>query len=62
MFQTEDLQKQHEILNEVAKLIDLGDKTTLAENFGTINAENLRKAHAFFRNRKAIGKIVLEGF
>jgi hypothetical protein len=24
MFQTEDLQKQHEILNEVAKLIDLG--------------------------------------
>jgi hypothetical protein len=40
MFQTEDLQKQHEILNEVAK-IDLGMiKTTLA-NFGTINAENL---------------------
>jgi hypothetical protein len=35
------------ILNEVARLIDLGDKTTLAENFGTINAENLRKAHAF---------------
>jgi hypothetical protein len=24
MFQTEDLQKQHEILNEVARLIDLG--------------------------------------
>jgi Na+-translocating ferredoxin:NAD+ oxidoreductase RnfG subunit len=42
MFQTEDLQKQHEILNEVAKHTRY-DKTTLAENFGTINAENLQK-------------------
>jgi hypothetical protein len=47
MFQTEDLQKQHEILNEVAAYRFRYDKTTLAENFGTINAENLRKAHAF---------------
>jgi hypothetical protein len=52
MFQTEDLQKQHEILNEVARLIDLYDKTTLAENFGTINAENLRKAHAFLEQER----------
>jgi hypothetical protein len=37
------------------------DKTTLAENFGTINAENLRKA-TFLETGKAIGKIVLEGF
>jgi zinc-binding alcohol dehydrogenase family protein len=63
MFQTEDLQKQHEILNEVAELIDLGIiKTTLAENLGTINAENLRKAHAFLETGKAIGKVVLERF
>jgi len=63
MFQTEDMQEQHNILNEVSELIDNGTiKTTLGENFGTINAENLRKAHAFLETGKAKGKIVLEGF
>lgn len=63
MFQTEDMIGQHNILNEVATLIDNGTiKTTLGENFGTINAENLRKAHAFLETGKAKGKIVLEGF
>lgn len=48
MFQTEDMIEQHNILNEVSDLIGQGViKTTLGENFGTINAENLRKAHAF---------------
>ena len=63
MFQTEDMIEQHNILNEVATLIDKGTiKTTLGENFGIINAENLRKAHAFLETGKAKGKIVLEGF
>ncbi|WP_282143078.1 zinc-binding alcohol dehydrogenase family protein [Cellulophaga baltica] len=63
MFQTEDMVEQHNILNEVSKLIDNGTiKTTLGENFGIINAENLRKAHAFLETGKAKGKIVLEGF
>ncbi|CAM4398286.1 zinc-binding alcohol dehydrogenase family protein [Zobellia nedashkovskayae] len=63
MFQTEDMIEQNNILNEVSKLIDNGTiKTTLGENFGTINAENLRKAHAFLETGKAKGKIVLEGF
>lgn len=63
MFQTEDMIEQHNILNEVSDLIDQGViKTTLGENFGTINAENLRKAHAFLETGKAKGKIVLEGF
>lgn len=63
MFQTEDMIEQHNILNEVSKLIDNGTiKTTLGENFGTINAENMRKAHAFLETGKAKGKIVLEGF
>ncbi|NRT10587.1 zinc-binding alcohol dehydrogenase family protein [Flavobacterium sp. 14A] len=63
MFQTEDMIRQHNILNEVATLIDNGTiKTTLGENFGSINAENLRKAHAFLETGKAKGKIVLEGF
>jgi len=63
MFQTEDMMEQHNILNKVAKLIDNGTiKTTLGENFGSINAENLRKAHAFLETGKAKGKMVLEGF
>lgn len=63
LFQTPDMQAQHDLLNEVAKLIDAGKiKTTLGENFGTINAENLRKAHQFLETGKAKGKIVLEGF
>ncbi|MFD2914163.1 zinc-binding alcohol dehydrogenase family protein [Psychroserpens luteus] len=63
MFQTEDMIEQHNILNEVSTLIDNGTiKTTLGENFGIINAKNLRKAHAFLETGKAKGKIVLEGF
>ncbi|MDO7173545.1 zinc-binding alcohol dehydrogenase family protein [Mariniflexile sp. AS56] len=63
MFQTEDIMEQHNILNEVATLIDNGTiKTTLGEHFGIVNAENLRKAHAFLETGKAKGKIVLEGF
>ena len=63
MFQTDDMIEQHNILNEVSTLIDNGTiKTTLGENFGIINAENLRKAHAFLETGKAKGKIVLEGF
>ncbi|WP_158849688.1 zinc-binding alcohol dehydrogenase family protein [Algibacter sp. L1A34] len=63
MFQTEDMIEQHNILNEVSELIDNGKiRTTLGENFGIINAKNLRKAHAFLETGKAKGKIVLEGF
>ncbi len=63
LFQTEDMIEQHNILNETADLIDNGViKTTVADNFGKINAENLRKAHALLESQKAKGKIVLEGF
>ncbi|MDT1843432.1 zinc-binding dehydrogenase, partial [Acinetobacter baumannii] len=36
--------------------------TTLGEHFGTINAANLRRAHALIESNRAIGKIVLENF
>ncbi|MGO9132662.1 MAG: zinc-binding alcohol dehydrogenase family protein [Methylovirgula sp.] len=63
MFQTADIGAQGVLLNEVAKLVDDGDlKTTLGENFGTINAANLKRAHALLEGGKAKGKIVLEGF
>ena len=63
MFTTADIQKQHELLNDVAVLVDTGViKTTLAEHFGTINATNLKRAHALLESKRAKGKIVLEGF
>ncbi|WDE95804.1 zinc-binding dehydrogenase [Lentisphaera profundi] len=63
LFQTEDMIEQHNILNEVASLIDQGViKTTVGEHFGTINANNLLRAHALLESGKAKGKIVLEGF
>lgn len=63
LFRTEDMIKQHEMLNRVSELVDSGDvKTTVAENFGTINAANLLKAHALLESGKSRGKIVLSGF
>ena len=63
LFETPDMIKQHELLNRVASLIDEGVlKTTLGEHFGTIKAENMRRAHAVIESGKAQGKIVLEGF
>lgn len=63
MFQTTDMQRQGDILNEVAALIDAGKvKSTLADSFGTINAANLMKAHALLESGTSKGKIVLEGF
>ncbi len=63
LFGTPDMHKQHELLNEVARLIDAGIvKTTVAEHFGTINAANLRRAHELLESNSSKGKIVLEGF
>jgi zinc-binding alcohol dehydrogenase family protein len=63
LFQTDDMQKQHQLLNDVAQLVDSGViKTTLAERFGRINAANLKRAHALLESNRSRGKIVLEGF
>jgi NADPH2:quinone reductase len=63
MFNTPDMIAQHHLLNEAADLVDRGIlKTTLAENFGPINAANLKRAHKSLEQGHAIGKIVLEGF
>ena len=63
LYETPDMIEQHHLLNRVADLIDQGVlKTTLGEHFGTINAENLRRAHALIESGKATGKLVLEGF
>lgn len=63
IFKTADMAKQHELLVSVSALLDEGRlKTTLAENFGKINAANLKRAHALLETGTAKGKIVLEGF
>lgn len=63
MYETPDMIRQHEILDAVAALLEQGVlKGTSSENFGRINAENLRRAHALVESGKARGKIVLEGF
>jgi len=55
--------RQHDLLNEVSGLVDKGAiRTTLAETFGTINAANLKRAHAFIESGRARGKVVLAGF
>jgi zinc-binding alcohol dehydrogenase family protein len=63
MFETPDMMRQHTLLNRVADLIDDGViQTTFGEHFGTINAANMRRAHALIESERARGKIVLEGF
>lgn len=63
MFGTADIAEQGALLNEVSRLVDDGTiRTTLAENFGPINATNLKRAHALIESGKAKGKIALEGF
>jgi NADPH:quinone reductase len=63
LFQTPDMQRQHEILDEAAALIDDGTlRTTLAESLGPITAANVRRAHQMLERGRTIGKLVLEGF
>ncbi|WP_415837656.1 zinc-binding dehydrogenase, partial [Shewanella livingstonensis] len=63
LFKTDDMQAQHQLLNDVAKLIDSGQiKTTVGEHYGVINATNLRRAHERLETQQAKGKIVLAGF
>jgi NADPH:quinone reductase len=63
IFKTADMAKQHELLAGVSALLDEGRlRTTLAQNFGKINAANLKRAHALLETGTAKGKIVLEGF
>jgi NADPH2:quinone reductase len=62
-FQTPDMIAQHQLLDDVADLIDKGVlRTTLDQIFGTINATNLKRAHALLESGKSRGKIVLEGW
>jgi NADPH2:quinone reductase len=61
--ETADIIEQHNLLNQVADLVDAGKiRATASESYGTINAANLRRAHQQIESHSTIGKIVLEGF
>lgn len=63
LYQTSDMLAQHQLLNEVARLIDAGlIRTTLGSHLGKINAANLSEAHRLIESQRTKGKIVLEGF
>ncbi|MGF1513742.1 MAG: zinc-binding alcohol dehydrogenase family protein [Elainellaceae cyanobacterium] len=63
MFQTEDMDEQHRLLNRVAGLLDDGTLISTANHHGgALSVENLRAAHELQESGKAIGKTVLDGF
>ncbi|PLW76366.1 zinc-binding alcohol dehydrogenase family protein [Cohaesibacter celericrescens] len=63
LFETPDMARQGDILNEVAQLVEDGTiKSTTTDSLGIINASNLKRAHAMLESGKTRGKLVLEGF
>ena len=63
LLNTADIEAQHQLLNEVADLVDSGRvRSTMRENYGRIDAANLMRAMAFLKSGRAIGKVVLAGF
>jgi len=54
---------KRQLLAEVAALVDAGVlRTTLGQDLGMINAENLRRAHEILESGASRGKLVLSGF
>ena len=63
MYQTFDMSKQGEILEQIANLLDQGAiQPTLSHVVGKINAAGLVKATTLVETGKANGKVILEGF
>lgn len=61
MYQTDDMEEQHHILNKLAELFDNGTlKTTLNSILKGFTAENLKEAHRLLESGKTIGKVVIE--
>lgn len=63
LHQTADMIRQHELLAEVAGLVDAGKvQSTMTDTYGTISAANLKRAHAQIETGTTLGKIVLAGW
>lgn len=62
MYETENMQTQHDLLNRVADLIDQGVlQGTMTESLGSLSAASLAQAHARLESGQMIGKLVLSG-
>lgn len=60
MFETDDMIEQANLLDAVSKMLDEGIlQSTMAKDFGEMNAENLNKALVYQASGTAIGKSVL---
>jgi NADPH2:quinone reductase len=63
VFDTPDVEQQHVLLDRLADLVDAGTiRSTVQRNLGTINAANLKQAHALIESHRVQGKLVLAGW
>jgi len=61
MFTADDIERQHDILNHIAELLDNGTiKTTLTTTLEGFTVENLKEAHKMQESGKSIGKTVIK--
>jgi NADPH2:quinone reductase len=61
MYTTDDIAKQHQILNELSGLLDAGTlKTTLTTTLQGFTVDNLKRAHQMQESGKTIGKTVIQ--
>ena len=61
MYETDDMQEQHVILNKLADLLDQGIlKSTLNVTLTGLTVANFKKAHELLESGKTIGKIAIK--
>lgn len=61
MFTTADMDRQSQILNEIAELLDDGTlKTTLTTTLKGFTVDNIKKAHQMQESGKTMGKTVIQ--
>ncbi|XWN14629.1 zinc-binding alcohol dehydrogenase family protein [Formosa sp. 4Alg 33] len=60
LYTTEDMERQHDILNKIAELLDTGTlKSTLTTTLKGFTVANLKEAHRLQESGKSIGKTVI---
>jgi len=63
LFETPDMHRQGQILQEVADLADANKlNTTMTAHYGELSAANLIRAHQQLESNHTVGKIVLDGY
>lgn len=59
---TEDMEEQHNLLNQIASMVDEGQlKTTVSKVLSPLNAATIREGHKLLESGSTIGKVVIEG-